>query len=72
MEQSKPGSGFPGRQFRPVLGISSIHFATMSHLKNENDQFIVMDFIDDPVVTDANPVLSFAPFELDASLWTRF
>ena len=51
--------------------LSSINVLPMFALQQENDEFFIIDFITNAIITDANTVLIVCTFELDHSIWTR-
>jgi hypothetical protein len=64
---STPDSRIP----RPALRQSPIHVAAVADANNEHQQSIVLDLVDDPVVTDSDPVRGVKTLNGHSIRWTR-
>lgn len=55
-----------------ILGRSlAVHIAAVSDAQHEDDEFVILDFVDDAILADADAALTFAARELDITLRAR-
>ena len=58
-------------RWNELLGETSVHIATICHLNDEHNEFIILDFVENPEESLADPTAWMLPRELFATTRSR-